>query len=169
MKMKIGVVTSRFNEEVTASLEDGALQFLENCGEELDVYAVRVPGAVEIPLACKALLEKGCDGVVALGAIIRGETSHYDVVCNSVERGVTQLMLETGKPIGFGVLTTENDEQAWDRVGGKHGHKGEEAAKVTLEMIGLLTALRAPEVKTKAKLAAPKKSKVAKSRSAKKK
>lgn len=137
---KIGVVTSRFNEEITSKLEEGALNFLEELNVE--ILSVRVPGAVEIPVVCKALLEAGCDGVVALGCVIRGETSHYDYVCNSVERGVTQLMLETGKPIGFGVLTTENEEQAFDRVGGKHGHKGTEAAQVVIEMIGLLKAIR---------------------------
>jgi 6,7-dimethyl-8-ribityllumazine synthase len=141
--MKIGVVTSRFNEEVTSKLEEGAIHFLENFEEEqIEIWSVRVPGAVEIPLACKALFEKGCEGVVAVGAVIRGETTHYDLVCNSVERGVTQLMLEVGKPIGFGVITVENDEQAMDRAGGKHGNKGAEAAQVTLEMIGLLKSLK---------------------------
>lgn len=150
MKMKIGVVTSRFNEDVTSKLEEGAIEFLENFREApIEIWAVRVPGAVEIPLACKALFDKGCDGVVALGAVIRGETSHYDLVCNSVERGVTQLMLTTGKPIGFGVITTENDEQAWDRVGGKHGHKGVEAAQVTIEMIGLTRALKEAPARAK--------------------
>ena len=143
MKMKIGVVTSRFNEEITSKLEEGALEYLENFEDGvIEVWAVRVPGAIEIPLACQALLKKGCDGVVALGAVVRGETSHYDVVVNSVERGVTALMLETGKPVGLGVLTTENEEQAYERVGGKHGHKGAEAAQVTVEMVGLLRALK---------------------------
>ncbi len=139
--LKIGVVTARFNDEVTSKLEQGALDFLESFKGALEIYNVKVPGAVEIPLACQALLDKGCDGVVALGAVIRGETSHYDYVCNSVERGVSQLMLEYKKPIGFGVLTVENDEQAMDRCGGKHGNKGYEAAQVTLEMIGLLQDL----------------------------
>ncbi len=142
-KIKIGVVTSRFNSEITEKLEEGALQYLESLNsKKVQVLSVRVPGAVEIPLACQALFKKGCDGVVALGCIIRGETSHYDLVCNSVERGVTQLMLEFQRPIGFGVLTTENEEQALDRVGGKHGHKGKEAAEVTFEMIGLLKDLK---------------------------
>jgi 6,7-dimethyl-8-ribityllumazine synthase len=136
----IGVVTSRFNEDVTDRLLEGALQVLEEAGAR--VLSVKVPGAVEIPLAAKALLEMGCEGVVALGAVIRGETSHYDYVCNSVERGVSQLMLEIGKPIGFGVLTTESEEQALDRVAGKHGHKGAEAAQVVLEMVGLLRELK---------------------------
>ncbi len=134
-KLKVGVVTARFNSEVTEKLEDGAIALLEE--HNVEILSVKVPGAVEIPLACQALLDAGCDGVVALGAVIRGETSHYDYVCNSVERGVTHLMLNYKKPIGFGVLTTENDEQALDRAGGKHGNKGAEAAQVTLEMIGL--------------------------------
>lgn len=139
--IKIGVVTSRFNEEVTSKLEQGALEFLEGCGDDLEVYAVRVPGAIEIPLSCQTLLERGCDGVVALGAVIRGETTHYEFVSNSVERGLTELMLRYQRPIGCGVLTTENENQAWARTGGKHGHKGREAAQVTLEMIRLLRDL----------------------------
>jgi 6,7-dimethyl-8-ribityllumazine synthase len=136
-------VTARFNSEVTEKLEDGAISFLESLNHpDLEVMQVKVPGAVEIPLACQALFEKGCLGVVALGAVIRGETSHYDYVCNSVERGVTQLMLQYQKPIGFGVLTTENDEQAMDRAGGKHGNKGAEAAQVVIEMVGLLESLK---------------------------
>lgn len=138
--VKIGLVTARFNQEITDKLEEGALDVLEE--SEVEIYAVKVPGAVEIPLACRELLLAGCDGVVALGAVIRGETTHYDYVCNSVERGISQLMLELGKPIGFGVLTTENEEQAYERVGGKHGNKGTDAALVTLEMVGLLPELR---------------------------
>jgi 6,7-dimethyl-8-ribityllumazine synthase len=138
------VVTSRFNSEVTEKLEQGALSYLESLSgtADIEVLAVLVPGAVEIPLAVQALLDKNCDGVVALGAVIRGETSHYDYVCNSVERGVSELMLKYKKPIGFGVLTTENDEQAMDRAGGKHGNKGAEAAEVVIEMIGLLRDLK---------------------------
>lgn len=139
-RIKIGVVTSRFNEEITSRLEEGALATLEEAG--VQILSVRVPGAVEIPLACKVLLSGGCDAVVACGAVIRGDTTHYDLVCNSVERGVTQLMLETGKPIGFGVITTENEKQAFDRAGGKHGNKGAEAADVALEMVGLIKDLK---------------------------
>lgn len=113
--------------------------------DEITILALRVPGAVEIPLACQALFDKGCDGVVALGCVIRGETSHYDYVCTSVERGVTTLMLEYKKPIGFGVLTTENDDQAMDRAGGKHGNKGADCAQVVHEMIGLLSDLKKSE------------------------
>src|SRR5690606_38585150 len=101
------------------------------------VTRVRVPGAVEIPLAAAQLLEKGYDGVVALGAVIRGETSHYDYVCQSVERGCSELMLKTKKPVVFGVLTTDNEDQAEARVGGAHGHKGRDAAEVIVEMLNL--------------------------------
>ncbi len=144
MSLKIGVVTSRFNDEVTSKLENGAIDYLSTVDLDIEILSVRVPGAVEIPLACQALFEQGCEGVVALGAVIRGETSHYDYVCNSVERGVTALMLEYKKPIGFGVLTTENEEQAHDRAGGKHGNKGVDCAQVVLEMIGLLENLQKP-------------------------
>lgn len=139
--MRIGVVTARWNSEITDKLEEGALSYLEAI-LGVEVIAVKVPGAVEIPLACQALLEKGCAGVVALGCVIRGDTTHYDYVCQSVERGITQLMLQYQKPVGFGVLTTENEEQAHDRAGGKHGNKGEEAAQVVLEMVGLLMDLK---------------------------
>lgn len=83
--VKVGVVTSKFNSDITFRLEEGALSYLEKIGVE--IISVRVPGAVEIPLACKAMFDLGCDAIVALGAVIRGETSHYDIVCNSVERG----------------------------------------------------------------------------------
>lgn len=135
-RLKIGVVTARFNNEITEKLEEGAISYLENC-ENVEIFAALVPGAVEIPLACQAFLDGGCDGVIALGVVIRGETSHYDYVCNSVTDGVTRLMLDYKKPIGFGVLTTENEEQALARAGGEHGNKGAEAAQVVMEMIGL--------------------------------
>lgn len=134
--IKVGVVTARFNNEITEKLEEGAISYLESC-DGVEIFAALVPGAVELPLACQAFLEAGCDGVVALGAVIRGETSHYDYVCNSVTDGITRLMLDYKKPIGFGVLTTENEEQALDRAGGAHGNKGAEAAQVVMEMIGL--------------------------------
>jgi 6,7-dimethyl-8-ribityllumazine synthase len=141
--MKIGVVTAKFNREITQELEKGALDYLQS--QKIDsknIINVHVPGAIEIPLATKALLAKGCDAVIALGAVIRGDTSHYDLVCNSVERGIGQLMLETGKPIAFGVITTENEDQAWSRTTGSHGNKGTEAAQVALEMLQLLKELK---------------------------
>ena len=140
-RMKIGVVTARFNFEITEKLEEGALAFLDEI--DADVFAVRVPGAVEIPLAAQALLDyQKVDGVVVLGAVIRGETTHYEEVCRSVERNCSRLMLDYKKPVGFGVLTVENEEQAIERIGGKHGHKGSEAAQVVVEMIGLLAEIK---------------------------
>ncbi len=141
-KIKIGVVTSRFNEEITSKLEDGTLDFLESV-EGVEIFSVRVPGAVEIPLAAQALLEyQKVDAVITLGAVIRGETTHYEEVCRSVERNCSRLMLDYKKPIAFGVLTTETEEQALDRVGGRHGHKGIDAAQAALEMIGLLREIK---------------------------
>jgi 6,7-dimethyl-8-ribityllumazine synthase len=143
-KIKIGVVTSRFNTEITEKLETGAIDFLEGLTNlKPEILVVRVPGVVEIPIAAQALLDRGCEGVVALGCVIRGDTSHYDYVCDSVTEGVTRLMLDHKKPIGFGVLTTENEAQAMDRAGGKMGNKGQEAAEVVLEMIGLLKSIKA--------------------------
>ncbi len=140
-KIKIGVVTSRFNEEITAPLENGTLDFLESCSVE--IFSVRVPGAVEIPLAAQALFEyQNVDAVIVLGAVIRGETTHYEEVCRSVERNCSRLMLDYKKPVAFGVLTTENEEQAKDRIGGRHGHKGIEAARAALEMVGLIAEIK---------------------------
>lgn len=141
-KFRVGVVTARFNNEITSKLESGALQFLkENGFEPSQLAQIRVPGAVEIPLAAKELLDRGFDGVVALGAVIRGDTAHFDYVCQSVERGCTLLQLEYCKPVGFGVLTTENEEQAFARAGGEMGNKGYEAAEVVLEMLDLKSQL----------------------------
>ena len=121
--IKVGVVTSRWNNEITEKLEEGAISYLESC-EGVEIFAALVPGAVEIPLAVQSFFDAGCDGVVALGVVIRGDTSHYDYVCDSVTDGITRLMLDYKKPIGFGVLTTENEEQALARAGGDHGNKG---------------------------------------------
>lgn len=138
---KIAVVTSRFNEEITLKLQEAALDFLEEM--EVEILSVSVPGAVEIPITIQALFDSHkVDGAVALGAIIRGDTTHYDEVCRSVERGCSELMLEYKKPIGFGILTTENEEQAKARAGGEHGNKGYDAAQVVVEMIGLLREIR---------------------------
>ncbi|MGE0527456.1 MAG: 6,7-dimethyl-8-ribityllumazine synthase [Bdellovibrionales bacterium] len=138
-RWKIGIVTSRFNQEITEKLEAGAYERLLELGVKPEqVLRVRVPGAVEIPVAALRLIERECDAVIALGAVIRGETSYYDFVCNSVERGCSEVALRTKKPVIFGVLTTDNDEQAEARVGGAHGHKGRDAAEVAVEMINLM-------------------------------
>lgn len=137
-RWKVGLVTSRFNVTVTERLEQGARERLNELGlTDQQIEIVRVPGAVEIPLAVKLLLEAGCDGVVALGAVIRGETDHYEYVCNAVERGCSQLQLEYCKPVAFGVLTTDTREQAMARAGGSKGHKGAESVDVLVEMLNL--------------------------------
>lgn len=139
---KIGVVTSRFNHDITENLEKGAVARLLELGcqpEQLRI--IRVPGAVEIPLVIQRLLDSDCDGAIALGAVIRGETAHFDYVCSSVERGCTEVMLKTKKPVVFGVLTTDTEEQARDRIGGAHGHKGRDAADVAIEMLNLVDRL----------------------------
>ncbi|CAN5445110.1 6,7-dimethyl-8-ribityllumazine synthase [soil metagenome] len=138
-KMKIGIVTARFNSDVTSKLEAGALRVLSRLGVPASAIRIAsVPGAVEITTTARALLKSGCDAVIALGCVIRGETTHYESVIHAVDTGCTHLQLETGKPVVFGVLTTENLEQAIDRIGGHHGHKGEEAAEVAVEMVNLL-------------------------------
>ncbi|OFZ12499.1 MAG: 6,7-dimethyl-8-ribityllumazine synthase [Bdellovibrionales bacterium RBG_16_40_8] len=147
---KIGVVTSRFNDEITTKLLEGALNKLTELGMTTEqILSVSVPGAYEIPLAAKWLLEKECAGIIALGAVIRGETSHYDYVCSAVERGCTTLQLEYGSPVVFGVLTTDNESQAINRIGGLHGHKGEDAAAILIEMLNLKESLTTPKTKEK--------------------
>ena len=140
--MNIAIVTSLFNEEITKKMEQGALKRLEEHG--LKPYAmIDVPGAVEIPLATKALLEKpGCDGVITLGLVIRGETAHFDYVCLAVERGCSELQLQYNKPVAFGVLTTENRAQAEARSGGAKGNKGEDAAQVVIDMLKVLGQIK---------------------------
>lgn len=134
----VAIVTALFNKEITKTLEEGAIAQLREKGME-PFAVIDVPGAVEIPLAVKNLLElPQCDAVVTLGLVIRGETTHYDYVCQAVERGCSQLQLQYNKPVAFGVLTTENRQQALDRAGGKKGNKGAEAAQVVLDMIDVV-------------------------------
>jgi 6,7-dimethyl-8-ribityllumazine synthase len=132
----IAVIVSTFNEDITSALKDGAIQRLNELGfRPKDILLVEVPGAVEIPLVANLLAKKNqVQVIVALGAVIRGETSHYDYVCEQVSQGCQQVMLEHDIPVIFGVLTTENEEQARERVGGKHGHKGIEAADCAVIM-----------------------------------
>lgn len=132
----VAVVVSTFNQEITEKLRDGALQRLQELGVNAqDITLIEVPGAVEIPFVVQLLAQKkSVKAIIALGAVIRGETTHYDYVCSQVSQGCQQVMLEHNIPVIFGVLTTENEEQALERVGGKHGHKGREAADCALMM-----------------------------------
>ncbi len=133
--VRIGIVISDFNEAVTSKLLEGCIQKLQAHAPEAQIEVVHVPGAVEIPLILQEMAERDFDALIALGAVIRGDTSHYDYVCEQVSRGCQQVMLDYSLPIIFGVLTTDNDEQAMDRVGGKHGHKGMDAAVAALQMV----------------------------------
>lgn len=134
---KIGVVSADFNPAMTGPLKDGALKFLAEAGVK-NVIEASVPGALELPLAAKWLFDdKKVDAVVALGIVIRGETAHFDYVCGGAERGCSQLQLEYSKPVAFGVLTTENRQQVYDRIQGRKGHKGAEAAECVLKMLDL--------------------------------
>ena len=138
--LKFGIVVSRFNEFITSKLLGGALDTLhrhEARDEDIDV--AWVPGAFEIPIAAKKMAESGkYDAVICLGAVIRGSTSHYDYVCNEVSKGTAQVGMSTGVPTIFGVVTTENIEQAIERAGTKAGNKGTDSAMAAMEMANLL-------------------------------
>jgi 6,7-dimethyl-8-ribityllumazine synthase len=140
---RFAVVVARFNGVVTEQLLTGALSAFQRHGvADEDVEVAWTPGAFEIPLVARRLAESDqFDGVVCLGAIIRGETPHFDYVAAEAARGIGGVGLETGVPCIFGVLTTDTMEQALDRAGGKHGNKGWEAATAAIEMAGLLDSL----------------------------
>jgi 6,7-dimethyl-8-ribityllumazine synthase len=141
--LKIGIVISRFNDFITKSLLEGALDALDRHGVAADdIDTVWVPGAVEIPVAAQALARSGRYGaVITLGAVIRGSTSHYEYVCSMVSSGVNQVALDTGIPVIFGVLTTDTLEQALERAGSKAGNNGASAAVTAIEMANLLPQL----------------------------
>jgi 6,7-dimethyl-8-ribityllumazine synthase len=140
---RVAIAVSRFNRLVTEPLCSGAMEELLRHGvAEADVDVAWVPGAFELPLAVQRLARSGrYHGVVALGAVIRGATPHFDHVAGQCAAGLAAVARETGVPVGFGVLTTENMEQALDRAGGKAGNKGGEAALTMLEMAGLLESV----------------------------
>lgn len=140
---KIGIVVGRFNEFISSKLLSGAIDALERHGvSSSDITAAWVPGAFEVPLIAKKMAQSGkYDAVIALGCIIRGATPHFDYVANEAAKGIGHAMLDTGVPVLFGVLTTENIEQAIERAGTKAGNKGAESAVAALEMINLLGQL----------------------------
>lgn len=142
--LRIGIVVARFNAFVTEGLLAGALSELRDAGvADEDVTLVRVPGAFEVPLAARALADAGeVHGIVCLGAVIRGDTPHFDFVAGAATDGLRAMMLERGLPIGFGVLTTDTVEQALARSAEGEGNKGAEAARTVLEMVALLAALK---------------------------
>ena len=138
--MRVGIVASRFNEIIVNKLLGGAIDGLVRHGvEEENITAAWVPGAFEIPLTAARMAKSGkYDAVICVGAVIRGDTTHYDYVCNEVSKGVAQVGLSTGIPILFGILTTENIEQAIARAGSKAGNKGYDCALSAIEMVNLL-------------------------------
>jgi 6,7-dimethyl-8-ribityllumazine synthase len=143
--LRIAVVTARFNDFITDRLQAGALDCLKRHGVAEDaIDTVAVPGAFELPLAALTLAETGrYHAVICLGAVIRGDTTHYDYVCNEAAKGIAAAGLKTGIPVIFGVVTTENTEQAISRAGGKSGNKGWDAAMTALEMANLLPHIKA--------------------------
>lgn len=140
---KIGIVASRFNEIIVNKLIGGALDGLVRNGvDEKDITLAWVPGAFEIPVIAEKMANSDdYDAVICLGAVIRGQTTHYDYVCNEVSKGIAHVSMNTGKPVMFGVVTTENIEQAVERAGCKAGNKGYDCAVSAIEMLSLIKEL----------------------------
>lgn len=144
-EIRVGIVVARFNEFITSKLLGGAMDGLlrHNVSED-DIHVAWVPGAFEIPLVASKMAKSGkYDAVICLGAVIRGATSHYDYVCNEVSKGVASISLENDIPVMFGVLTTDNIEQAIERAGSKAGNKGYDCALGAIEMVNLLREIDA--------------------------
>ena len=141
--LKVAIVATRFNDFIVDRLVGGAMDFLTRHGMNPDdACIISVPGAFEMPLVCKKVAESGkYDGIVAVGCVIRGGTPHFDYVCSECAKGVAQVELASGTPIGFGLLTCDNLEQAIDRAGVKAGNKGVEAASAMLETVRVLEQL----------------------------
>ena len=141
--LRIAIVATRFNDFIVDRLVGGALDYLERHGLDTSkATLVRIPGAFELPLVCQKLVQsKKYDGIVALGAVIRGATPHFDYVCAEASKGIAQAMLQSGTPIGFGLLTCDTIDQAIERAGSKAGNKGVEAAEAMLETIRVLQQL----------------------------
>jgi 6,7-dimethyl-8-ribityllumazine synthase len=145
-QLRFGVVVARFYDEIADQLLGGCTDELIRCGASPDDIDVAwVPGAFEIPMAVRAMAVSGrYHAVVTLGAVIRGETPHFDYVCRGVTDGLREIMRDTSVPVAFGVLTTHDSAQAFARCGGDHGHKGEECARVAIEMARLMKSMEGP-------------------------
>ena len=141
--MKVGIIASRFNEFIVSKLLSGAVDGLVRHGvEEENITATWVPGAYEIPVVASKMAQSGkYDAVICVGTVIRGATTHYDYVCNEVSKGIAQVGLNTGVPVLFGIVTTENIEQAIERAGTKAGNKGYDCALSAIEMVNLMEQL----------------------------
>ena len=142
-QVRVAIVVSRFNEQITSALLDGALNEFDKNGvqrDQIDVYYV--PGAMELAVVAKECADSGADAVVCLGAVVRGDTPHFEYVSNTCALSIAKVATKTGVPCIFGVLTVDNESQARERIGGAQGHKGEEAALSALETIATLRAVR---------------------------
>jgi len=143
---KVAIVATEWNDRIVASQIEGALRIANQTGATIS-QKIFVPGSVELPFACKALWERtrnsadAPNAIIAFGAVIRGGTPHFEYVCQSVTAGITQLNLTLPVPVIFGVLTVDSDLQAWERLGGTHGHKGEESMITALKMANLVQQL----------------------------
>lgn len=141
MPRKFALIVSRWNELVTRALEEGALETL-TAHEDVEVMVLHVPGAWEIPVVAATLARTGnVHGIVALGCILQGETMHADLLAGDVSSSLMRIQVETGVPIGWGILTPQNNEQALDRAGMKHGNKGREAAQAVLDTSELIAQI----------------------------
>jgi len=143
-KARFGIAVARFNSFIVESLVEGAIDTLQRHGvEDVDIEVVRVPGAFELPVIVQAMANKGeYDSVIALGAVIRGSTPHFDIVADASAKGLATIALDTGLPIVNGILTTDTIEQAIERAGTKAGNKGSEAAVTAIEMSSLLSKFK---------------------------
>ena len=141
--LRFAIVVARFNHDITSALLDGAVRALADAGAaDDDVSVWWVPGAFELPVVAKRLAESGrADAVICLGAVIRGETAHFDFVAGGATQGIVDVAVRTGVPVVFGVLTVDTMQQALDRIGGSEGHKGEEAAHTAIETARLLAEI----------------------------
>ena len=146
-EMKFGIVVAEWNWQITGTLLKGAIDTLKEYGcDENDIIVKKVPGTFELPLGAQFFAEYTyVDAVIVLGCVIQGETRHFDFICQGVTQGATQLMLTWNMPVVFGVLTTENLEQALERAGGRLGNKGDEAAATAIKMVALQNEMEANE------------------------
>lgn len=136
--MKFEIVVAEWNVEITGALLQGAVDILKKQGtSEDDIRIHWVPGSFELPTGARYVIQSNCDAVICLGCVIQGETRHFDFICSAVAHGCTDLAIQYNKPVIFGVLTPNTQEQAMDRAGGKHGNKGDEAAVTAIKMVAL--------------------------------
>ncbi|SKB28764.1 6,7-dimethyl-8-ribityllumazine synthase [Parapedobacter luteus] len=141
---RFGIVVSQWNSAITGPLLDGAYDALKKHGaKEENITIVQVPGSYELTSGADIMLrDSGIDAVICLGCVIQGETKHFDYICSAVAHGITHVALKHNKPVIFGVLTTDNLQQALDRAGGRHGNKGEEAAVTAIQMAALSARIK---------------------------